>query len=53
MDRHESIGKGTLGIEPFRFIMNDKRFEEIPMILETPESTLWAEEIRLLYSLEK
>ena len=53
VDRHQSIGKGKLGVEPFRFIMNDKRFEEIPMVLETIDSTIWAEEIKLLYSLEK
>lgn len=53
VDRHHSIGKGKLGIEPFRFIMNDKRFEEIPMVLETIDDTIWAEEIKLLYSLEK
>ena len=53
VDRHQSIGKGKLGVEPFRFIMNDKRFEEIPMVLETIDATIWAEEIKLLYSLEK
>ncbi len=53
VDRHHSIGKGTLGVEPFRFIMNDKRFDEIPMVLETIDDTIWAEEIKLLYSLEK
>jgi deoxyribonuclease-4 len=53
VDRHQSIGKGKLGLEPFRFIMNDSRFEEIPMVLETIDDTIWAEEIKLLYSLEK
>lgn len=53
VDRHHSIGKGTLGVKPFRFIMNDKRFDEIPMVLETIDDTIWAEEIKLLYSLEK
>ncbi len=53
VDRHESIGKGEIGIEAFRFIMNDKRFDEIPMILETPDSTIWPKEIKLLYSLGK
>ena len=53
VDRHQSIGKGKLGVEPFRFIMNDKRFDEIPMVLETIDATIWAEEIKLLYSLEK
>jgi deoxyribonuclease-4 len=51
VDRHESIGKGKLGIEPFRFIMNDNRFEEIPMILETPDSDIWPKEIKMLYNL--
>lgn len=51
VDRHHSIGKGKLGVDPFRFIMNDSRFEEIPMVLETIDSTIWAEEIKLLYSL--
>ena len=36
-DRHEHIGKGMLGLEPFRFILNDKRLENIPKILETPK----------------
>jgi deoxyribonuclease IV len=53
VDRHQSIGNGKLGVEPFRFIMNDSRFEEIPMVLETIDETIWAEEIKLLYSLER
>ena len=51
VDRHESIGKGSLGIEPFRFIMNDPHFDNIPMVLETPDQSIWKEEIVLLYSL--
>jgi deoxyribonuclease IV len=51
VDRHAPIGKGKLGLEFFRLIMNDRRFDGIPMILETPESERWAEEIRLLYAL--
>jgi deoxyribonuclease IV len=51
VDRHESIGKGSLGIEPFRFIMNDPRFDHIPMVLETPDPSIWEEEIKFLYSL--
>jgi len=51
VDRHESIGKGTLGLEPFQFIMADPRFEEIPLILETPDPDIWAREIELLYRL--
>ncbi|MCX8095779.1 MAG: deoxyribonuclease IV [Caldisericia bacterium] len=36
VDRHENIGKGVLGLEPFRFLVNSKDFEDHPMILETP-----------------
>jgi deoxyribonuclease-4 len=51
VDRHQCLGVGTLGLEPFRLIMNDPRFEEIPMILETIDDTLWSEEICLLNGL--
>jgi deoxyribonuclease-4 len=51
VDRHASIGRGKMGLAPFGFIMNDGRFEEIPLILETPERERWAEEIELLYGL--
>jgi deoxyribonuclease-4 len=37
IDRHEHIGQGAMGLEPFRFIMNDPRFATIPKILETPK----------------
>jgi len=53
VDRHECIGKGKMGIKPFQLLMNDKRFDDIPLILETPESINWAKEIKLLKSLEK
>lgn len=51
VDRHDKIGEGLMGLEPFRFIMNDDRLNEIPMILETPNRKHWDEEIQLLYSL--
>jgi deoxyribonuclease-4 len=51
VDRHESLGKGFLGIDVFKMLMHDPRFDNIPLILETPDETIWAEEIRLLYSL--
>ena len=51
VDRHHSIGQGFLGMEIFEVLMNDPHFEDMPIILETPDDTLWAEEIRLLYSL--
>ena len=53
VDRHENIGKGFLGEEVFRMLMNDDRFDNMPLILETPEESLWEEEIRRLYSLVK
>lgn len=37
VDRHEHIGKGCLGLEPFRRLLNDARFRELPMLLETPK----------------
>jgi len=41
IDRHENLGKGLLGEEVFRLIMNDKRFDDMPLILETPWESLW------------
>jgi len=37
VDRHEHIGQGCLGLEPFRRIINDRRFRSLPMLLETPK----------------
>ena len=37
LDRHENIGKGTMGIEPFRRLMNEERFRAVPKVLETPK----------------
>lgn len=51
VDRHENIGKGLLGIGTFGMIMNDRRFDDMPLILETPDDSLWEEEIRMLYSM--
>jgi len=51
VDRHDSIGKGKIGLDAFRFIMNDKRMDDIPLILETIDESLWPQEIKLLYSL--
>ncbi|MDD2265592.1 deoxyribonuclease IV [Sulfuricurvum sp.] len=53
VDRHDSIGKGKLGVEPFGFIMNDPRMDDIPLVLETIDETIWAQEIELLYSLQE
>jgi deoxyribonuclease-4 len=51
VDRHENIGTGFLGEETFSILMNDIRFDNMPLILETPEESLWEAEIKLLYSL--
>ena len=50
-DRHDSIGRGKLGMESFALLMNDSRFDDMPLILETTDDTLWAAEIKLLNSL--
>ena len=50
-DRHDSIGRGKLGTEAFRLLMNDPRFDDLPLVLETIDDSLWPDEIRLLYSL--
>ena len=52
VDRHHSLGKGEIGINAFKFIMQDKRINNIPLILETIEPNIWAEEIKLLRSFE-
>lgn len=48
LDRHHSLGQGEIGLEVFRFIMRDDRFRGIPLILETIDETIWADEIQLL-----
>ncbi|MFA5233005.1 MAG: deoxyribonuclease IV [Sulfurimonas sp.] len=52
VDRHHSLGKGEIGLDAFRFIMNDGRMNDIPLILETIDETIWKDEIALLYSFE-
>lgn len=51
VDRHDSIGKGVMGLTTFKMLMADPRFDGIPLILETPDESVWAEEIEYLYSL--
>jgi len=53
IDRHHSLGRGELGWDTFEFIMNDKRLDDIPLILETIDSSIWEHEIKQLYSLIK
>jgi len=51
VDRHHSLGEGEIGWNAFKFIMNDSRMDDIPMVLETIDETIWAEEIKALYAL--
>lgn len=51
LDRHNSIGAGELGTGSFEMLMNDPRFDNIPMVLETIDETLWPQEIRELYAM--
>lgn len=51
VDRHEHIGKGKLGLEPFRLILNDPRFALIPKILETPHNETLTDDIHNLATL--
>ncbi|KUK77292.1 MAG: putative endonuclease 4, partial [Proteiniphilum acetatigenes] len=44
---------GVMNMDLFRFIMNDPRFDNMPLILETPDEARWAEEIQMLYALIK
>lgn len=50
VDRHACIGQGTMGKEFFTRLVNDPRFDGMPLILETPEPLLWPDEIEWLYS---
>lgn len=52
VDRHDSIGRGLISIDFFHRFMRDARFDEMPIILETPDESLWAQEIELLRSFE-
>jgi len=49
VDRHHSLGMGEIGWDAFNFIMNDDRMNDIPLILETIDDTIWKEEIKALY----
>ena len=48
LDRHESLGRGSIGIGCFERLLRDPRTDGIPLILETPDETLWSEEIARL-----
>ncbi len=48
VDRHQSLGQGEIGLEVFRYIMQDVRFRGVPLVLETIDDTKWAQEIQML-----
>lgn len=50
VDRHDSLGLGVIGKDTFSWIMQDERMNNIPLILETPNEDIWAEEIAWLKS---
>jgi len=51
VDRHHSLGQGEIGWDAFKFIMNDTRMNDIPLVLETIDSDIWDREIVELYNL--
>ena len=51
VDRHHSLGEGEIGWDTFRFIMNDERMNNIPLVLETIDETIWDREIEQMYDM--
>ncbi len=51
VDRHHSLGEGEIGWDAFKFIMNDERMDDIPLVLETIDESIWAQEIKAMYDL--
>lgn len=51
-DRHDNLGKGLIGLEAFKEIVRRKEVQNIPLILETPDETLWSEEIQKLLNVQ-
>lgn len=50
VDRHHSLGLGKIGLDSFKYLMNDPRMDDIPLVLETIDESIWDQEIKLLYS---
>ncbi len=48
VDRHSPLGEGEIGLKCFEYIMSDRRFDSMPLILETPDDSRWADEIAML-----
>ena len=50
VDRHAPLGEGTLGLAVFQYVAADSRFDDMPLILETPDESRWPDEIAQLYA---
>lgn len=53
VDRHHSLGEGQIGWDAFKFIMEDERMDDIPLILETIDESIWSQEIKAMYDFIK
>src|SRR3989442_11821423 len=53
LDRHEHIGRGFLGLAPFRFLLTDRRFARVPKVLETPKQPEPTADLRNLATLRR
>lgn len=53
VDRHQSLGRGNIGWDPFTWIMQDARFDGIPLVLETVDPGLWSREVKDLLAAAK
>jgi len=53
LDRHENIGRGFLGLRPFRLLLNDRRFAHVPKVLETPKEPEPTADLRNLATLRR
>jgi deoxyribonuclease-4 len=50
VDRHAPLGEGHIGIDAFKYIAQDSRMDDIPLVLETPNTEIWKQELELLNS---
>lgn len=53
VDRHDSLGEGFIGSDAFNYLMKDQRFNGIPLVLETPDDSIWDKEIAWLKELSE
>jgi deoxyribonuclease-4 len=51
VDRHESLGRGHLGWEPFQWLLRDARLANLPLVIETPDESLWPAEVKRLLAM--